>query len=155
MIIKTSPKITDNEEYPLFERSRIFFCECEQCGKKYKVGEARSITDNNTWPDILDYFGPWLLKNGEFYSLNLDNPAYTAYYQFCSLECCLNACKTEKEARNIANSTRRRKERRDAARALRPDPICQYCHQPFKAKRSDAKYCSDKCRQNGHREHNE
>lgn len=64
---------------------------------------------------------------------------------------CSNECRIKF---NTKNSTQRRKERRDAARKLRPDTLCAYCKKPFRPLRSDAKYCSNKCKQAEYREKN-
>lgn len=117
-------------------------CICDSCGEEYERVKAY-VPELKEWK--------WVMKYIHSEKYFVDN--WAVIPERCCNSFCREASikKAERVAHNTANSTRRRKERRDAARALRPDPICQYCQQPFKAHRSDAKYCSDNCRQNGHR----
>lgn len=127
---------------------------CPNCKIEFETGMAYVQELGGYFPICIDGYRMWETWYQGQYSIDPTEQVYATYsaaHTFCS-RICFNAAKhAVSMARNIANSTRRRTERRDAARALRPNQICQYCNQPFKAKRSDAKYCSDKCRQNGHR----
>ena len=69
-----------------------------------------------------------------------------------------DACRTEYEKREQAEFERRTvKQRAQYARrrkrtlAKRPQVICAECGTPFKRKRGDARFCSDRCRQRAHR----
>lgn len=112
-------------------------CKCDLCKRTYFEMYELSDSKEYLWYDY---------GNNDY--VHADSETIEKLRTWC--ESCRNYM--EKRQRQIKTSTARRKERRDAARALRPDPICKYCHQSFKAKRIDAKYCSDSCRQNGHRE---
>lgn len=157
MIIKTTKKkITTWLDIEL--KAEITLCECEYCKMQYEIGKAYH-PEYKEWVALKRGYCTKLVEcSYDMYSIDYNPLPSECDSRFCCSECSRKFEEEERKAqdaariaRNTANSTRVRKERRDAARALRPDPICQYCHQPFKAKRTDAKYCSDYCRQNGHR----
>lgn len=132
----------------------IFGHVCPNCKIEFETGMAHVLELGGYFPICIDGYRMWETGYQGQYSIDPTEQVYGTYgaaHVFCSHVCFKAAKHADTIARNIANSTRRRKERRDAERALRPEPICNYCHQPFKAKRIDAKYCSDKCRQNGRR----
>lgn len=73
---------------------------------------------------------------------------------YCS-DACYELDREKRRKETIKRSTQRRKERRDAVRAQLPDSTCAYCQQPFRPLRSNAKFCSDACRQKAYRERKE
>ena len=132
----------------------VFSRTCLYCENKFEFGMVHVTEIKGFYPLLAEKRRTWKPDFQGNYTIDTTEQVYDTYAQsnlFCRNLCFRLARYYATKARNIDNSTRRRKERRDAARALRPDPICQYCHQPFKAKRTDAKHCSDSCRQNGHR----
>ena len=73
-------------------------------------------------------------------------------YYYC------DACKAEYEKRRRDETERRTKKqraqyarRRKRVLAHRPPAICPECQKEFERKRSDARFCSDRCRQKAHR----
>ncbi|MGO8933599.1 MAG: hypothetical protein ACLQDA_07815 [Terracidiphilus sp.] len=86
----------------------------------------------------------------------LDYPCDACRDTVPSLYC--NACRAEYDNRAQQNFERRtttqRAEyarRRKQVLAKRPPAICQICLKEFTRKRSDARFCSDRCRQQAHR----
>lgn len=132
----------------------IFGHVCPNCKIEFETGMAYVSDLGGYFPIGIDGYSMWEIGYYGQYSINSTTQVYGTYagqHVFCSPKCYKAVKHAATVTRNIANSTARRKARRDAARALKPDSICQYCHQHFKESRIDAKYCSDKCRQAGHR----
>ena len=132
----------------------VFNRECFACGNEFEFGMVHVTELKGLFPLLAEKRRTWKPDYQVNYTIDTSEQVYDKYAQsnlFCRNLCSRLYRYYATKARNIENSTRRRKERRDAARASRPDPVCRYCHQPFKAKRTDAKYCSDSCRQNLHR----
>lgn len=131
----------------------IFAKTCPCCESPFEYGMAY-IESEGYRPLTVNGCRIWKAGEDLKYKVDMSERVYLTYagvYRCCGFFCEKILHYLEVKERNIQNSTRRRKERRDAIRALRPDPVCKYCNQPFKSKRSDALYCSDKCRQQAHR----
>lgn len=137
MLLKTVI-IKDSYETPLGV-TYDELCKCDLC--KHEYFEMYELWDSHDVSKGYQYYkGNRQVGHADFETIE-------KLRTWC--ESCRNYM--EKKQRRISISTARRKERRDTARALRPDPICKHCLQPFKALRSDAKYCSDTCRKSGER----
>jgi len=122
--------------------SIIFPRTCITCGNEFESGMTNVTELGGFFPLLADGRRTWKPDYQGNYTIDASEQVYGTYAQsniFCRNLCFRIYRYYETKARNIANSTRRRKQRRDAVRALRPDPVCQYCQQPFKAKRIDAK----------------
>lgn len=107
------------------------------------------------FPICIDNYRMWEIGYHGQYSIDTTEQVYATYggaHVFCGRACHKAAKHANTIARNIANSTRRRKERRDAARKELPDTICSQCQKPFRPLRKDAKVCSDACRQEAYRD---
>jgi hypothetical protein len=149
--ISTRNIITD---IGLILEAMIFGHVCPNCKSEFETGMAHVRELGGYFPVCIDGYSMWEIGYCGQYGIDSTTQVYATYagqHIFCSPTCYKAAKHADTITRNIANSTRRRKERRDAVRALRPDSICQYCHRPFRAKRIDAKYCSDNCRKSSHR----
>jgi hypothetical protein len=72
-------------------------------------------------------------------------------FHYCSYECVMEASNRADRERN-KRFIEQRRERNKKKRADRPDNVCQHCEKSFRPERSNAKYCSDACRQAAYRE---
>lgn len=132
----------------------IFVSVCPVCESTFEYGMAYIENPPGYYPLMVNNCRTWEAGEDVEYKIDMSEKVHATYsgaYLYCSVLCEKILYYYVVKERNIKNSTRRRKERRDAARALRPDPICKCCNKTFKSKRSDAKYCSDRCRQKAHR----
>ena len=131
----------------------IFTNTCPVCGSEYEYGMVNIHEPSGYYPITANGSQIWEPGYSEDYKVDITTHVFGDYSQshpYC-VWCGILLRSAAQQQRNTQNSTMRRKARKEEARSLQPDPICKYCQQPFKSKRSDALYCSDKCRQQAHR----